>query len=48
MLWPVVLAGTLEAHGWRVVYRALAAITAGILPLAMLLWRRVPAEAIAR
>jgi MFS family permease len=43
-IWPLVLAGTLEAHGWRVVYRCLAVgVPSGIIPLSLLLRRRVPA-----
>ena len=45
-IWPVVLAGVLEADGWRAVYAALALITlAVIIPLSLLLRARVPAEA---
>ena len=44
-LWPLVLAGTLEAHGWRTVHRVLAVIVAGgIPPLTLLLRRQIPAE----
>ena len=48
--WPLVLAGALadESQGWRVVYRWLALIVpAGLLPLSMLLRRRMPAAAMA-
>ncbi len=42
-IWPVVLAGVLQQHGWRAVYVALALITvATMIPLALLLRRRVP------
>jgi MFS family permease len=42
-IWPLVLAGTLESHGWRVVYRVLAiGVPAGIVPLSLLLRRRLP------
>jgi MFS family permease len=48
-IWPVALAGVLEADGWRAVYLALAVITlATVIPLSLLLRRRVPAEAQAR
>lgn len=44
-IWPLVLAGTLEAHGWRVVYRVLAVgVPTGIVPLSLLLRRRLPPE----
>ncbi|MDE4273913.1 MFS transporter [Phaeobacter gallaeciensis] len=47
-IWPTLLAGLLETGGWRMVYFALAAITvAVVIPLALLLRRRVPAEAYA-
>jgi MFS family permease len=43
-IWPMVLAGLLASSGWRAVYGALAAITlAGLIPLALLLRRRMPA-----
>ena len=48
-VWPMILAGVLETQGWRAVYAVLAAVTlALILPLAMLLRRRLPAAARAR
>lgn len=44
-IWPLVLAGTLDVHGWRVVYRVLAVgVPSGIVPLSLLLRRRLPAE----
>ncbi len=47
-LWPTLLADLLESSGWRMVYLALAAITVTVvIPLALLLRRRVPAEAYA-
>ena len=42
-IWPIVLAGVLSEHGWRAVCLALAVIvTALLIPLALLLRRRVP------
>ncbi len=42
-IWPMVLAGVLSDHGWRAVCLALAVIvTALLIPLALLLRRRVP------
>ncbi|MBQ1202755.1 MAG: MFS transporter, partial [Loktanella sp.] len=42
-IWPMLLAGMLLDHGWRAVCLALAVIvTALLIPLAMLLRRRVP------
>ena len=46
--WPLMLAGVLEGQGWRAVYLVLAVATVGIvIPLALTLRRRVPAEALA-
>lgn len=48
-IWPVLLSGVLEQQGWRAVYLYLAVIViVGVFPLAMMLRRRVPAEATAR
>ena len=45
-IWPTLLAGILAESGWRAVYAALAVITlAVIVPLSLLLRRRVPEEA---
>lgn len=45
-VWPMLLAGLLAESGWRQVYLALALITlAVVVPLALLLRRRVPVEA---
>ncbi|MCR9149460.1 MAG: MFS transporter [Rhodobacteraceae bacterium] len=45
-VWPMLLAGVLEDSGWRTVNLILAMTVAGtLLPLAVLLRRRVPAEA---
>lgn len=47
-IWPILLAGVLTDHGWRTVYVVLAALTlALVVPLSLLLRRRVPAEAAA-
>ena len=47
-IWPTLLADVLQSSGWRIVYLALAAITfCVVIPLALLLRRRVPAEAYA-
>jgi MFS family permease len=44
-IWPTLLAGLLEASGWRAVYGALAVITLiGLVPLALLLRQRMPAS----
>ncbi|MEQ8896184.1 MAG: MFS transporter [Roseovarius sp.] len=48
-VWPLMLAGVLEADGWRAVYLWLAVITlVTMVPLSCLLRRRVPLEATAR
>jgi len=48
-VWPLLLAGVLEADGWRAVYVWLAVITVvTMVPLSFLLRRRVPLEATAR
>ncbi|MDM8168532.1 MFS transporter [Roseovarius sp.] len=48
-VWPLMLAGVLEADGWRAVYVWLAVITVvTMVPLSFLLRRRVPLEATAR
>ena len=45
--WPMVLAGVLETQGWRSAYLVLALATVGlVVPLALLLRRRVPAAAL--
>jgi MFS family permease len=45
-IWPMVLAGLLADSGWRSVYTFLAVVTlATVIPLALLLRRRVPEEA---
>ncbi|MFU8778648.1 MAG: MFS transporter, partial [Roseovarius sp.] len=45
-IWPVILAGILSEQGWRAVYMVLAVVTvAGVIPLALLLRRRVPLAA---
>jgi MFS family permease len=45
-IWPVILAGILSEQGWRAVYMVLAVVTvAGVIPLALLLRRRVPMAA---
>ena len=47
-IWPVLLAGVQAQMGWRTVYLILAVIVAGaVIPLSMLLRRRVPLEATA-
>ncbi|MEL0437088.1 MFS transporter [Phycobacter sp. K97] len=47
-IWPTLLADVLETGGWRMVYYALAAVTViVVIPLALMLRRRVPAEAYA-
>ena len=47
-IWPLLLSGILEDQGWRAVYWVLAAVTVlGMIPLAMILRRRVPIEATA-
>ena len=48
-LWPTLLAGMLAGSGWRMVYLTLAVVSvAVIVPLSLLLRRRVPLEAQAR
>ncbi len=48
-IWPVLLSGVLEDHGWRAVYGVLAGVTLlGMVPLALILRRKVPAEATAQ
>lgn len=45
-IWPLVLAGTLAEQGWREVYLILAVLSVVLItPLALLLRRRLPAEA---
>ncbi len=45
-IWPMLLAGLLAESGWRQVYLVLAVVTlAALVPLSLLLRRRVPAEA---
>ncbi len=47
-VWPMLLGGVLEAQGWRMVYLVLAVLTIVlIVPLALLLRRRMPPEALA-
>ena len=48
-IWPLLLAGVQAEHGWRGTYLALAVIVPlAVLPLALVLRRRVPAEDMAR
>lgn len=45
-IWPVLLSGVLSEDGWRSVYLILAAISVVVMiPLSLLLRRRIPAEA---
>ncbi|TDK51088.1 MFS transporter [Antarcticimicrobium luteum] len=45
-LWPTLLAGMLAGSGWRMVYLTLAVVAlAVVIPLSLLLRRRVPLEA---
>ncbi|AVO37599.1 CynX/NimT family MFS transporter [Pukyongiella litopenaei] len=45
-IWPMLLAGLLAESGWRQVYLVLAVVTlAALVPLSLLLRRRVPPEA---
>ncbi|SEQ17977.1 MFS transporter [Thalassovita taeanensis] len=47
-IWPVLLSGVLAEFGWRAVYLVLAVICTGaVVPLSLLLRRRVPLEATA-
>lgn len=47
-IWPMLLAGLLAGSGWRAVHLALAIISVvGMIPLALFLRRRIPAEATA-
>ena len=47
-IWPLVLRGVLEAEGWRMAYIVLAVASVVIVaPMALLLRRRVPPEAMA-
>ncbi|MCA8868699.1 MAG: MFS transporter [Rhodobacteraceae bacterium] len=46
-IWPMILSGLLAGGGWRMAYMVIAATSVLVLiPLALLLRRRVPAEAI--
>ena len=46
VIWPVLLSGVLSEDGWRSVYLIFAVISVvGMIPLALLLRRRIPAEA---
>lgn len=48
-IWPLILSGVLEDHGWRGVYWVLAAVTLlGMIPLALILRRKVPLAARAK
>lgn len=48
-IWPLLLSGVLEDHGWRAVYWVLAGATVlGMIPLALILRRKVPLAARAR
>ena len=48
-VWPLLLSGVLADHGWRAVYGVLAAATVlGMIPLALILRRKVPLAATAR
>ena len=48
-LWPALLTDMLEGSGWRAVYLTLGAVTlAVVIPLALLLRRRLPEDAQAR
>ena len=45
-IWPLLLTGVLEDHGWRAVYWVLATVTLlGMGPLALILRRKVPIAA---
>ncbi len=45
-VWPMLLAGVLQDSGWRSVYHVMAVVTLiGVIPLAMTLRRKIPAEA---
>ena len=45
-IWPIALAGVLSSEGWRAVYLVLAGVViVTIIPLALLLRRRIPQEA---
>lgn len=45
-IWPMLLAGMLEATGWRSVYLFMAVVTlAGVIPLSLALRRRLPQDA---
>lgn len=45
-IWPILLANVLQDSGWRMVYLVMAAVTLSVvIPLAVTLRRRVPAEA---
>ena len=48
-IWPLILTGVLEDHGWRGVYWVLAVVTVlGMIPLALVLRRKVPLAAMAK
>ncbi len=48
-IWPLILSGVLEDYGWRGVYWVLAAVTVlGMIPLALVLKRKLPLAAAAR
>mgnify|MGYP001564418155 FL=1 len=47
-IWPIMLSGVLNNHGWRAVFVVLAALTlVVVLPMSLLLQRRVPLGAVA-
>lgn len=46
-IWPLLLRNVLDRHGWRTVYRLIAIASAAMVPLSLLLRRRVPAAAVA-
>ncbi len=47
-IWPVLLSGVLSEQGWRAVFAVLAVLTVvAVVPLALLLRPKVPAEALA-
>lgn len=48
-IWPLILSGILETHGWRVVYLVLAAVTVvAMVPLALTLRKTLPLAATAK
>ncbi len=48
-VWPLILSGVVDDYSWRAAYWVLAAVTVfGMIPLAMILRRKVPLAATAR